>query len=107
MANKIDFLFKNLCCSVCKSDFDENSIKILRKEDSVLVVNLKCNNCGKDFGTAFLGTKNLYAPYFDRQKTTLRMIEDLPPISKDDVINAHEFIKELDEHWTKYLPPNE
>ncbi len=107
MTDKIDVLFKNLCCSRCKSDFDENSIQILRKEDSVIVINLKCQICGKDFGTAFIGTKNLNAEYFDRLKTPLRMIEDLPPISKDDVIDAHEFLKELDEHWTKYLPQDE
>ncbi len=104
MSDKIDVLFKNLCCSRCKSDFDEQSIKILRKENDVLVINLHCDKCGKDFGTAFLKTKNLNAEFFDREKTPLRMIDDLPPISKDDVINAHEFIKELDEHWTKYLP---
>ena len=107
MEGKIDILFKNLCCSRCKSDFDEDSVKILRKEDLVTVINLKCNKCGKDFGTAFVGTKNLNAEFFDRDKTPLRMIDDLPPISKDDVIDAHEFLKELDEHWTKYLPKDE
>jgi len=104
MDNKIDLLFKNLCCSRCKSDFDEQSIKILRKEKEMIVINLHCNVCGKDFGTAFLGTKNINAEFFNREKTPLRMLEDLPPISKDDVIDAHKFIKELDEHWTKYLP---
>lgn len=104
MSNKIDILFKNLCCSKCKSDFDEQSIKILRKEKETLVINLHCNNCGKDFGTAFIGTKNINAEFFDNKKTPLKMIEDLPPISKDDVLNAHKFLKELDEHWTKYLP---
>ena len=104
MVNKIDIMFKNLCCSRCKNDFDENSITILRKESEVLVINLHCNRCGKDFGVSFLGTKNLNADFFDREKTPLRMIEDLPPISKDDVLDAHKFLKDLDEHWTKYLP---
>lgn len=104
MTDKINVMFKNLCCSRCKSDFNEESIKILRKENETLVVNLHCNVCEKDFGTAFIGTKNLDAEFFDREKTPLRMIEDLPPISKDDVLNAHKFLKELDEHWTKYLP---
>lgn len=104
MDNKIDVMFKNMCCSVCKADFDENSIKILRKEDAMFVVNLHCNNCGKDFGVAFLGAKDINASFFDREKTPLRMIEDLPPISKDDVLDTHKFIKNLDEHWSKYLP---
>ena len=104
MSDKIDILFKNLCCSKCKSDFNEKSIKILRKEKETLVINLHCINCGKDFGTAFICTKNLNAEFFDKEKTPFRMIEDLPPISKDDVLDAHKFLKELDEHWTKYLP---
>lgn len=107
MDNKITTLFKNLCCSVCKADFDENSIKILRKEKDVIVIHLKCNYCGKEFGTAFLGTKDLNAEFYNIEKTPLKMIEDKPPISKDDVIDAHEFIKELDEHWSKYLPEDE
>ena len=41
---------------------------------------------------------------FEEEKTELRMLEDLPPISKDDVLDAHKFIKNLDEHWSKYLP---
>lgn len=104
MSDKFDVMFKNLCCSRCKSDFDENSIKILRQEDGILVVNLHCNVCGKNFGISFIGTKNLNSEFFDREKTPLRMIDDLPPITKDDVLNAHKFIKDLDEHWTKYLP---
>lgn len=104
MSKKIDAMFKNLCCSRCKSDFNEDSIKILRQEDGMLVVNLHCNVCDKDFGVAFIETKNLNAEFFDREKTAFRMIEDLPPISKDDVLDAHKFIKGLDEHWTKYLP---
>ncbi len=104
MNNKFETMFKNLCCSRCKSDFDESSIKVLRKEKNMLVINLHCNRCGKDFGTAFLETKNLQAEFFDKEKTPLRMIDDLPPISKDDVLNAHKFIKDLDEHWNKYLP---
>lgn len=104
MVDKTDVLFKNLCCSRCKSDFDFSSIKILRKENEMYVIDLHCNRCGKDFGVAFLGVKDINAEYFDREKTPLRMINDLPPISKDDVLNAHKFIKDLDEHWRKYLP---
>lgn len=104
MDTKFDVMFKNLCCSRCKSDFTRESISVLRKEDSMLVVNLHCEVCGKDFGVSFLGVKNIDAEFFDKEKSSLRMIDDLPPISKDDVLDAHEFIKDLDEHWNKYLP---
>ena len=105
MENKIRAMFTNLCCSRCKADFDENSIKVIREEDSMLVVKLFCNKCGKAFGTAFLGVSDLVdISEKEKTKVALRMKEDLPPISKDDVLNAHDFIKNLDEHWAQYLP---
>ena len=104
MKSKFEILFKNLCCSRCKSDFGEESVEILRREEVIYVLKLSCKVCGKDFGISFLGSNNINGEYFDREKTPLRMIEDLPPISKDDVLDAHKFIKNLDEHWNKYLP---
>ena len=54
MSNRIEKLLKNLCCSTCKSDFNEDSIEIIRKEKEVSVIKLECKNCGKSFGVAFL-----------------------------------------------------
>lgn len=99
--NKIAKLFENLCCSQCKSDFDEESIEILREEDSILVVRLNCCKCGKSFGVAFMGINNVE---INSQTEPLKMIDELPPITTDDVLNASKFIKNLDEHWTQYLP---
>ena len=104
MDNKLNVMFKNLCCSRCKSDFGEESIEVLRQEEAMLVIRLNCIHCGKTFGVAFLGVEDLSVKDFEEEKTELRMLEDLPPISKDDVLNEHKFIKNLDEHWTKYLP---
>ncbi len=98
---KIAELLKNLCCSQCKSDFDENSIEIVRQEDSMLVVKLYCNHCGKSFGIAFLGISEVE---IKKETEPLKMITDLPPITKDDVLDASKFIQNLDEHWTQYLP---
>ena len=54
MDKSISLMFKELCCSRCKEDFGENSIKIISKDKDFLVINLVCKNCGKNFGTAFL-----------------------------------------------------
>ena len=98
---KITKLFNNLCCSQCKSDFREDSIEIVRKEDSMLVVKLHCCECGKTFGLAFLGINSIEVK---DDIEPLEMVTDLPPITKDDVLDASIFIQNLDEHWTKYLP---
>ena len=100
MKKKIEKLFSNLCCSQCKNGFDENSIAVKRDENGLLVIGLECRHCGKNFGIAFLGFSDIdvknYAP--------LEVTEGPEPISYDDVIDAHRFIKNLDKDWSKYLP---
>lgn len=102
MKKKIKTLFKNLCCSVCKSDFDEDSIQIKREEEGLSVVNLVCPKCGKNFGMAFLGFSNIEVK--NEEDLALEVQEGPEPISYDDVIDAHRFIKNLDEHWAEHLP---
>lgn len=107
MKREITTLFKDLCCSVCRSDFDENSVVIMRQEDSqeeeILVFKLVCQNCGKSFGVAFMGISNIELKDCSEDDITLRVTEGADPISADDVLNAHEFIKNLDENWPKFI----
>ncbi|MBR6099161.1 hypothetical protein IKP85_05380 [bacterium] len=101
MKEKLRVLFENLCCSYCKNGFNEESIEIKRQESGLLVANLVCKHCGKSFGVSFIGLSNLEV------KSTPVEVQDGPePISYDDVIDAHEFIKDLDEHWQDHLPKN-
>ena len=102
MKKKLKALFSNLCCSVCKEGFDEDSIIIKREEEGLTVTNLVCKNCGKNFGVAFLGFSNIEVK--DENALALEVQEGPDPISYDDVIDAHRFIKDLDEHWADHLP---
>ena len=100
MKKKMKILFENLCCSQCKNGFDENSIVIKREEAGLLVTHLECQHCRKSFGVAFLGFNSI-----DIKDASPLEIQDGPePINYDDVIDAHEFIKNLDENWQKHLP---
>ncbi len=102
MKKKLSVLFENLCCSVCRSGFDEDSITIKRQEDGLLVVNLCCAKCGKNFGVAFVGLSDIEVK--DESRLPLEVQEGPEPISYDDVIDAHRFIRDLDEHWREHLP---
>ena len=99
MKEKLNVLFSNLCCSQCKNGFDEESIEIKRQEQGLLVVHLICRHCGKSFGVAFVGLSNL-----EVKSEPLEVQEGAEPISYDDVIDAHRFIRDLDEHWQEHLP---
>jgi len=107
MKRKISTLFKDLCCSKCKSDFDENSVKILREENNsdeeMLVVRMVCQNCGKSFGVAFLGISDLDLKDYSDDDVVLHVQEGASPISVDEVLDAHKFIKELDKNWQRLI----
>ncbi|MBO6086804.1 hypothetical protein J6P92_00460 [bacterium] len=100
MKKKIEKLFENLCCSQCRNGFDEDCITIKRQEEGLFVVNLECKHCGKSFGVAFLGLSNVDVKDYE----PLEVVEGPEPITFDDVIDAHRFIKELNGDWKKYLP---
>ena len=100
MKKKIEKLFNNLCCSQCKNSFDENSVSIKREEEGLTVIGLECKHCGKSFGVAFVGFTDIDIKNYE----PLEIQEGPEPINYDDVIDAHRFIKNLDENWNKYLP---
>lgn len=107
MKRKVATLFKELCCSACKSDFTEESVTVMRKEDSpddeMLVLRLVCQNCGKSFGVAFLGISDLELKDYSEDDLALKIPTGAEPINSDDVLNAHKFIKQLDKNWQKFI----
>ena len=100
--SKLKKLLSGMCCNVCKHDFDETAINIMREDNDLIVLRIICPDCGKSFGIALLGIGKDCAK------------EDLPlefkpcpmPITSDDVIDAHNFIDKLEKDWTKYIPDN-
>lgn len=107
MKRKITTLFKELCCSHCKSDFDENSVDIIREENSngeeMLVFKLICQSCGKSFGVAFLGVSDLELKDSEEDDLALKVKVGAEPITTDEVLDAHKFIKSLDKDWQKFI----
>lgn len=99
MEINIKNLFKNLCCSKCKNEFENDSITIIHKDDKLLTINLTCTKCNKDFGLAYLN--------IEKGDNELEIQDGPDPINTDDVINAHNFIKQLDKNWQKYIPKSE
>lgn len=111
MKRKISTLFKDLCCSVCKADFNENSITIMREEknldEEMIVFKLTCQECGKSFGVAFLGISDLTLKNYSQEDLVLHVQEGAAPISSDEVLDAHKFIKEFDKNWKKFISDSE
>lgn len=107
MKRKVTTLFKELCCSVCKSDFTEESVIIMREEktpeEEMIVFRLVCQKCGKSFGVAFLGISDFELKNYSEEDFVMHFKEETDPINTDDVLDAHKFIKKLDKDWQKYI----
>lgn len=103
----INMLFADMCCSECKADFDEDSVFVLRKEKNLTVLQIVCQHCGKSFGIALLGGCDEKEDSKRSQDELALQVQDGPDaIGCDDVIDAHNFFKNLDEGWEKYIPEN-
>lgn len=101
----INILFSDMCCSDCRADFNEDSVFILRQENNLFVIQIVCQNCGKSFGIALLGgcdEKELVK--HSQNDVSLQIQEGPDAICYDDVIDAHNFFKNLDDDWQKYIP---
>ncbi len=98
--SEIKNLLSNMCCSVCKNDFNEESICIIREEKNLLVLQIVCLNCGKSFGIALLGNADIK----ENKDTPLEFQQCPQPINYDDVLDAHNFIDKLEKDWNKYIP---
>ncbi|MBP7211493.1 hypothetical protein KBA27_01530 [bacterium] len=103
MKRKLTKLFANMCCSKCGSDFKEDSFKIMREEDSMFVFRTICQNCGKSFGVAFLGISDIKVKDENDSNQTLNVIETPRPIDENEVIDAHEYIKDFDNNWKTFI----
>lgn len=90
-------LISPLKCSKCSREFDEKSIQIMRFDEEVFVLKITCNHCSKSFGMAFLGLGE------DEILNSIKSHKVKEPITFDDVLNAHNYIQNLDENWKNFI----
>ena len=62
---------------------------IIEENGDIIIANLNCNICGKDFGKIVLN----YNKKTDNHNA-LEVIDGAPAINFNDVIDAHKFIKD-------------
>lgn len=100
--SRIAKLLSGMCCSVCRHDFDEDAVSVLRREKDMLVLRIQCPECGKGFGIALFGGSIDCA----KEPEPLEFKPCPMPINYDDVLDAHNFFDKLEKDWTKYIPDN-
>ena len=105
--------FESIKCSQCDKFFTKDSIHLVRKEESAIVVRIVCSHCEKNLGLAILGIDE--NEYKNSLKFQNKLEEAYPmegimpdtPITYDEVAEAHKFFTNLGADWAKYLPKKE
>ncbi len=109
--------FTQLHCPYCDRSFTQESVKLIREEEDYWVVKVSCTSCNQSAGIAIVGIEYEEISLKEAAKNKERLKErakDLtpvdemrfsskPPITVNDVIEAHRFIKDLGSDWMKYL----
>ena len=104
--------FKQKKCNFCNENFDSESIKLLKQEAKVVVVQITCTCCKHSYGTAVVAMNPSPTPEKPEMpqgwtKKDIKRLANFKAINEDDVLTAYKFIKELGNDWVKYLPsPN-
>src|SRR5687767_6431969 len=104
--------FTQLHCPYCDISFTQESVKLIREEEDYWVVKVSCTSCNQSAGIAIVGIEYEEIGLREAKNTNkykeFTQIEEVkfseqPPISVNDVIDAHRFIQDLGSDWMKYL----
>jgi len=117
--------FRKLRCAHCNEAFTPDGVKLLREEKDYWVVKVHCTACNQPAGVAIVGVEyesadgsrdrgDLPAPVPSYGSARSRAVfssrreeekfSNLPPISDDEVIDAHKFFTDLGPNWMDQLP---
>ncbi|MNK47714.1 hypothetical protein D3C87_665280 [compost metagenome] len=115
--------FRKLRCAHCNEAFAPEGVKLLREEKDYWVVRVHCIACNQPAGVAIVGVEyeSSDAPAEAREAATAgstggrvrgifssrreeEKFSGLPPISPDEVIDAHNFFHDLGSNWMDLIP---
>lgn len=98
----VKFIFSKMVCSCCNEQFTPDCVEVIRVEGNFAIVKIECTHCQTNYGIAVVGIESVEVDSAQTPEDV--QIPDLPPITFDDVLEAHEFIDKLGADWTKYIP---
>lgn len=115
--------FRKLRCAHCNEAFAPEGVKLLREEKDYWVVRVHCIACNQPAGVAIVGVEyeSSETPAEPREAATAgttvgrvrgifssrreeEKFSELPPISPDEVIDAHNFFTDLGSNWMDLIP---
>ncbi len=87
-------------CDVCGANHAGSEIRLLGKSDGAWIVRVTCSRCETSLKLKVYADRALLET--DRERAALTPVRELPlrvkrpPVSGDDVIDAHDFLERFD-----------
>ena len=125
----IQHFFTRMQCRFCGVSFAPEDVRLLDEGEGYYVVSLHCHDCGQHNGDAAVGVEHqedippdmlraldaaiasgggriaMVTEDPELTEDDLDRLSDYEPITEKDVLNAHQFIQNLDKDWMKFIPP--
>ena len=94
---------KDYDCSVCGTNHSKSKISVIGKRDDAYVVRVVCSKCATNITLlVYVGEKPAVAPQaVQRPKRSQR-----PPVSLDEVIDAHELLESFNGSPSELFAPS-
>ncbi len=104
----IQSFFSRMRCNFCSHSFTPEDIQLLRQEEGIYIVNVYCTHCETQNGVAMVGVevpeRDHAFPDPELTDEELNRLAEFDPITEDDVLSAHQFFRNLDGDWQRFIP---
>jgi hypothetical protein len=92
-------------CSVCRCTFAREHVRITARQEHLWIVSVRCARC-RNQQVFWIALKDdaASAPC-DPTDAELERFAALPPVSSDDVLDMHEFLRDFDGDFRNLFEP--
>ncbi len=97
--------FCSMHCSNCNNYLKPDGITLVKEENNFFVVKIVCVDCDQPIGLAIVGVSNK-EDFIKPKGAEVQPVvtkDEPPPITYDEVIDAHQFFSNLGSDWSKHL----
>jgi hypothetical protein len=90
-------LLDNIRCVVCSEEYDEADVSIMGQQEELWMLMVSCQHCGTQGIILAIVREDEEIDFItDLTPEELERVHELPPITGDDVLDIHQFLRDFD-----------
>ena len=100
-------LISSLRCSVCRRGFQREHVRVAARHEDLWVVSVRCGLCRNQpvFWVALKDQEEDVTVLRDLTDDEEEQFAGLPPVTGDEVLDMHEFLRSFDGNFRGLLEP--